>query len=55
MASEKVIKEWVDCFNDADVDGLMTLYAADAVHDQVVFSESLQGSAASRELFQLDS
>lgn len=54
MAPREVIKKWIECFNAADVDGLMALYAGDAVNDQVVFSAPLKGSAAIRGMFELE-
>lgn len=54
MTPRQVIKKWIECFNAADVDGLMALYAADAVNDQVVFSAPLTGSAAIRGMFELE-
>jgi len=54
MTPKEIIREWVECFNAADVDGLMRLYSTDAVNDQVVFSEPLKGSAAIRDLFELE-
>lgn len=54
MTPKDVIRKWIECFNAADVDGLMALYAADAVNDQVVFSEPLNGSTAIRKMFELE-
>ena len=54
MTPTAVIRKWIECFNAADVDGLMALYAADAVNDQVVFTEPLYGSDAIRKMFELE-
>ncbi len=39
----EVIRSWIERFNAADIDGLATLYAEDAINDQVVFSKPLHG------------
>jgi limonene-1,2-epoxide hydrolase len=54
MSKTELIERWVDCFNRADVDGLMNLYAEDAINDQVVFSKPLLGKQAIREMFELE-
>lgn len=54
MTPKEVIRKWIECFNAADVDGLIALYATDAVNDQVVFTEPLRGSAAIRKMFELE-
>lgn len=48
-----VVRERIDCFNAADVDGLMTLYAEDAVNHQVVM-EPLEGCEAIRAMFEVE-
>lgn len=48
-----VVKRWVDCFNVGDIDGLCSLYAADAVNHQVV-AEPLNGRAAIRQMFEIE-
>ena len=49
-----VVREWVARFNAADVEGLVELYAPDAVNHQVVFPEPLRGREAIRRLFETD-
>lgn len=54
MTPSELVREWIRRFNAADVDGLVELYAADAVNHQVVFDEPLVGREAIRELFEVD-
>ncbi len=54
MTPKEVVEIWIDRFNQTDVDGLADLYAPDAINDQVVFSEPLQGRPAIRRLFELE-
>ncbi len=35
MRPKEILKKWIDCFNTADVAGLVALYADDAVNHQV--------------------
>lgn len=49
-----VVRAWVECFNAADVEGLVALYAEDAVNDQVVLAEPLRGREAIRRLFETE-
>lgn len=51
MTPRAVVKIWIEKFNNADIDGLVNLYAPDAINDQVVFSEPLQGRDAIRKMF----
>lgn len=53
MSPKQLVHEWVKCFNAADVDGLASLYAEDAINHQVV-TEPLRGRAAIRRLFEVD-
>lgn len=53
MTPREVVEAWVDRFNAGDVDGLMSLYAEDAVNHQVV-TEPLQGREAIRHLFAVE-
>ena len=53
MQPKELIHEWVRRFNAADVDGLMELYAEDAVNHQVV-AEPLVGRAAIEEMFRIE-
>lgn len=50
MSPKEVLQCWVDCFNAADIEGLMAFYAEDAVNHQVV-TEPLRGRDAIRQLF----
>lgn len=50
MSPKAVVEEWVRRFNAADLDGLASLYAEDAVNHQVVM-EPLRGRAAIRHMF----
>lgn len=54
MTPKEIIRQWIDCFNASDVDGLTNLYSPDALNDQVVFSEPLRGKAAIREMFETE-
>lgn len=48
------MREWVERFNTADIDGLTALYAEDAVNDQVVFSEPMVGRDAIGRMFEIE-
>ena len=54
MTAKELIRQWVKKFNDADIDGLIALYADDIVNDQIVFSAPLVGKKAVREMFELE-
>jgi len=54
MTPKELVKEWVERFNRGDAAGLAELYAPDAVNDQVVFSQPLQGREAIRKMFELE-
>ncbi|MFP6616209.1 MAG: nuclear transport factor 2 family protein, partial [Candidatus Hydrogenedentota bacterium] len=53
MNNVDVVREWLDCFNAADVDRLTALYAEDAVNHQVVM-EPLEGRVAIRAMFEVE-
>jgi limonene-1,2-epoxide hydrolase len=53
MSARKLVLEWVERFNRADVEGLVELYAEDAVNHQVV-TEPLRGRAAIRRMFETE-
>ena len=53
MKPIQVVQAWVERFNAADIDGLMALYAEDAINHQVV-TDPLVGRAAIRTLFEAD-
>jgi len=50
MTPKEIVQQWVDRFNAADVDGLIGLYAEDAVNHQVVM-DPLKGRDAIRAMF----
>jgi len=54
MTPIELVRNWIDYFNAADIDGLLSLYAPGALNDQVVFDEPLTGKAAIREMFELE-
>lgn len=54
MTPKEIVRDFVDKFNQADIDGLVNLYSPDAVNDQVVFSEPLRGREAIRKMFELE-
>jgi limonene-1,2-epoxide hydrolase len=49
----QLVRDWVACFNAADIDGLAALYAEDAINHQVVM-EPLHGRAAIRRMFEIE-
>lgn len=53
MTPKELVEEWVARFNRADVAGLASLYAPDAVNHQVV-TEPLQGREAIRGMFEIE-
>ncbi|MBD3167146.1 steroid delta-isomerase [bacterium] len=53
MTPRELVELWIERFNDADIDGLMDLYAPDAVNHQVVM-DPLKGRDAIRRLFELE-
>jgi len=53
MSPKAVVEEWVRRFNAADLDGLASLYAEDAVNHQVVM-EPLRGREAIRRMFEVE-
>ena len=50
MTPRAVLEKWIALFNVADVDGLASLYAQDAINHQVAL-EPLQGREAIRAMF----
>jgi limonene-1,2-epoxide hydrolase len=50
VSPKQLVLEWVNRFNSADVDGLASLYAPDAINHQVV-TEPLMGRDAIRRMF----
>lgn len=53
MTPKQLVQEWVSRFSTGDIDGLASLYAADAVNHQVVM-EPLHGRAAIRRMFETE-
>lgn len=53
MTPRQLVTEWVTRFNAADIDGLASLYAEDAVNHQVVMAP-LEGRAAIRRMFEIE-
>ncbi len=47
---KSIVKTWVNAFNRADIDEIMSLYHDDAVNHQVA-EDSVEGSPAIREMF----
>lgn len=54
MTPKELVRIFVERFNQADIDGLVSLYSPDALNDQVVFSEPLKGREAIRKMFELE-
>jgi len=50
MEPKELVRAWVDAFNRADVETLVSLYEEDAINHQVAESP-VQGRAAMREMF----
>ena len=53
MTPIEVVETFIQRFNAADVDGLMELYALDAINHQVV-TAPLEGQAAIRHMFETE-
>ena len=53
MSPKELVKKWVELFNRGNIEGLSSLYAADAVNHQVV-TDPLHGRAAIRHLFEVE-
>lgn len=53
MSPKQLVQEWVSRFNEADVDGLASLYATDATNHQVVM-EPLLGREAIQQMFRTE-
>ncbi len=53
MSPTQIVQLWIDRFNATDIDGLMALYAEDAINHQVV-TEPLKGRAEIRKLFETE-
>jgi ketosteroid isomerase-like protein len=53
MQPREVVQTWVDVFNRADVEGLVALYADEAINHQAPESP-VEGRAAIREMFEAE-
>lgn len=53
VSPAQLVREWVSRFNAADIEGLVALYAADAVNHQVVMAP-LCGRDAIRRMFETE-
>ena len=53
MTPKQLVQEWVARFNAADIDGLASLYAADAINHQVVM-QPMRGREAIRDMFRTE-
>ena len=53
MSPKQLVQKWVSRFNEADVDGLASLYAVDAINHQVVM-EPLLGREAIRQMLRTE-
>ncbi len=53
MTPKQLVQNWVERFNAADIAGLATLYAEDAINHQVV-TEPLVGKNAIRRMFEIE-
>lgn len=53
MKPTEIVNTWIERFNAGDIDGLMELYAEDAVNHQVV-TDPLRGREAIRKLFEVE-
>jgi hypothetical protein len=54
MTPAELTRIWIEKFNSADIDGLVAMYAEDAVNEQVVVGEPLVGRDAIRKLLAVD-
>lgn len=54
MTPTEIVRTWIERFNTADTQGLAALYSADAINDQVVFSQPLRGREKVCEMFELE-
>jgi limonene-1,2-epoxide hydrolase len=53
MTPRELVISWVELFNQANAEGLLNLYAADAVNHQVV-TDPLRGRAEIRHMFEVE-
>ncbi|MCP4417082.1 MAG: nuclear transport factor 2 family protein [Chloroflexi bacterium] len=52
MKPVDIVRKWIERFNVADIDGLIALYAEDAVHHQVVAATSINSLFSEFKTFQ---
>lgn len=52
MTPRELVREWVEAFNRADIDALVSFYSEDAVNHQVA-QAPVQGRDAIRKMFEL--
>lgn len=48
MKPKEILKKWIECFNASDVEGIVALYAEDAVNHQVANAPVVGKEAISR-------
>jgi len=53
MTPRELVQKWVQLFNQSDIDGLVRLYAPDAINHQVV-TERLRGSDEIRRMLDIE-
>jgi limonene-1,2-epoxide hydrolase len=53
MTPRELVRKWVELFNQCSIEGLLKLYAADAVNHQVV-TDPLRGRGEIRRMFEVE-
>ena len=53
MTPKQIVELWIEKFNNADIEGLIELYAVDAINHQVV-TKPLKSREEIKELFEVD-
>ncbi len=53
MTPKQIVELWIEKFNNADIEGLIELYAVDAINYQVV-TKPLKGREEIKKLFEID-
>jgi hypothetical protein len=53
MTPKQLVQKWVDLFNRGSIEGLLNLYAVDAVNHQVV-TDPLRGRGEIRHMFEVE-
>ena len=54
MTPKELVREWIKRFNAGEIDGLLELYAVDAINEKAVFSKPLEGQNEIRFNLELD-